>query len=66
MRTYTTQQGDAWDGIAFDIYGSEKYMGLLVDANPDLVDVLVFSNGTVINVPDIPDETPEGLPSWRM
>ncbi len=26
--TYTTKQGDAWDAIAFRVYGDVKYTGL--------------------------------------
>ena len=25
--TYTTKQGDAWDAIAFHVYGDVKYTG---------------------------------------
>ena len=55
MKTYTTVQGDCWDLVAFKVYGSEKYMALLADANPSLLDFLVFPSGTVINIPDIPE-----------
>ena len=30
-------------------------MALLADANPSLLDFLVFPSGTVINTPDIPE-----------
>lgn len=50
--TYTTIQGDTWDLIAYKLYGSEKYMKNLIEANWPLLEVLVFSSGTVINVPD--------------
>lgn len=55
MKTYTTVQGDCLDLVAFKVYGSEKYMALLADANPSLLDFLVFPSGTVINAPDIPE-----------
>ena len=29
-KTYTTQQGDAWDAIAHKVYGSETYTGWLM------------------------------------
>ena len=57
MKTYTTIQGDCWDLIAFKIYGEEKYMKLLAEANLSLLDYLIFPPGTVINVPDIPDDS---------
>lgn len=66
MDIYVTSQGDTWDSIAYDLFGSEEYMGILMDANLDLLDVLVFSAGTVIQVPEeIPEEVDEDMPFWR-
>lgn len=66
MDIYVTSQGDTWDSIAYDLFGSEEYMGILMDANLDLLDILVFSSGTVIQVPEeMPEETDEDMPFWR-
>ena len=66
MNIYVTSQGDTWDSIAYNLFGSEGYMGILMDANLDLLDVLVFSAGTVIQVPEeIPEEVDEDMPFWR-
>lgn len=66
MDIYVTSQGDTWDAIAYDLFGSEEYMGILMDANLDLLDILVFSSGTVIQVPEeMPEETDEDMPFWR-
>lgn len=62
---YTTIQGDTWDSIAYKLYGDEKYMKDLIEANWPLLETLVFSSGTVITVPDLPAETDDGLPFWR-
>lgn len=62
---YTTIQGDTWDSIAYKLYGDEKYMKNLIEANWPLLEVLVFSSGTVITVPDLPEETDDDLPFWR-
>lgn len=64
-KTYTTIQGDTWDLIAYKLYGSEKYMKNLIEANWPLLEVLVFSSGTVINVPDIPEDSDEDAPFWK-
>lgn len=64
-KTYTTIQGDTWDLIAYKLYGSEKYMKNLIEANWPLLEVLVFSSGTVINVPDIPEDSGDDAPFWR-
>ena len=63
--TYTTIQGDTWDLIAYKVYGAEKYMRYLIEANWEQIDVLRFSSGTVLNVPDLPEETDEDAPFWR-
>ncbi len=63
--TYTTSQGDTWDLMAYDLYGAEKYMRYLIEANWPLLDVLVFSSGTQIVVPDIPGDAAEDVPFWR-
>lgn len=66
MKTYTTVQGDCWDLVAFKVYGSERCMALLADANPSLLDFLVFPSGTVINTPDIPEGyNAEDTVFWR-
>ncbi len=63
--TYMTSQGDTWDLIAYDLYGDEKYMRYLIEASWPLLDILVFSSGTMVNVPDIPEEADEDRPFWR-
>lgn len=63
--TYTTIQGDTWDLIAYRLYGAEKYMRYLFEANWPQADVLVFPSGTVLNVPDPPEEVDEDAPFWR-
>lgn len=63
--TYTTVQGDTWDLIAYKLYGEEKCMRYLIEANWPLLDVLIFPSGTVLNVPDIPEEYDEDAPFWR-
>ena len=62
--TYMTSQGDTWDLIAYDLYGDEKYMRYLIEASWPLLDILVFSSGTMVNVPDIPEEADEDRPFW--
>lgn len=63
--TYTTVQGDTWDLIAYKLYGEEKYMKYLIEANWPLLDVLIFSSGTVLTVPELPEEANEDVPFWR-
>lgn len=63
--TYTTVLGDAFDGIAFKLLGNEKYMKELIEANWKYADVLVFSSGVVLNIPDIVETVEDELPFWR-
>ena len=66
MKTYTTVQGDTWDLIAYKIFGAERYMQQLIEANPDLIDVFYFSAGVVITIPEISEEEDQSLlPIWR-
>ena len=61
---YKTKQGECWDEVAKKVYGSEKYTGYLMQNNLTLLDIAVFSAGTVVNTPDLPaDET--DIPIWR-
>lgn len=64
--TYETKQGDTWDLMAYDLYGDEKYMRYLMEANLPLLDIMVFSSGAKVYVPDLPEETDEDLPFWRV
>ncbi len=50
-KTYIVQKGDSFAKIARKLYGSEKMMMSLVDANPDL-DPLNLQVGDVINLPE--------------
>ena len=66
-KTYKTVQGDMWDGIAYKIYGNEKYMKELIEANYDYIDYAVFPAGIMLIVPEINTTSSEtvGLPLWR-
>ena len=64
MSTYVTVRGDMWDKIAYDLLGSENYMGELIRCNPDLVEYVIFPSGVEVKIPDI-DSTQTELPPWR-
>lgn len=65
MTVYKTIQGETWDQIALKVYGAEKYAHWLMENNYPLLDILIFSSGTEINVPDLPEEIDEDLPIWK-
>lgn len=62
---YTTVQGDTWDIIAFKVYGEERYMSKLIEANLEHIDTFFFKSGVDIVCPDIEDIIPSSLPPWR-
>lgn len=64
-RTYRTIQGDAFDGIAWKIWGHEHMARQLMEDNPEHMDVLVFEPGVELRVPNIqPATTVKTLPPW--
>ncbi len=65
LKTYTTVQGDCWDGIAKRLYGTEAAMNVLLEANQDYNDITVFSAGVVLTVPEYEAPRTNLLPPWR-
>lgn len=65
MRNYTTIQGDMWDGIARKVYGYERHMNVLLDANPEYRDIWVFPSDIVLKCPEVSAVKPSRLPPWR-
>ena len=66
MVTYTTIQGDTWDGIAYKLYEDERYMKALIEANLDYADTLVFSAGIELSCPELEYlVVTEDVPFWR-
>ncbi|WP_392559356.1 tail protein X [Orbus mooreae] len=51
---YITEQGDTWDTLAFDFYGSEKLMHILIEANSQYADIVIFSPGIELIIPETP------------
>lgn len=65
MRTYTTIQGDMWDGIAKKIYGTENGINVLLEANLKYRDIIIFSGGILLNIPEYIAPMINNLPPWR-
>lgn len=63
---YTTTQGDAWDTIAYKLWGEERLAHMLMQVNPKHMDVLLFPAGVELCVPKIEKEQKKmTLPPWR-
>ena len=66
MSTYTTKQGDMWDSISYQVYGDVKFTDVLINANPEYRYIYIFSEGVILDVPDVEDRiTADDLPPWK-
>ena len=68
MKTYITTQGDTWDFIAMKMYpkiGAEKLMDILLEYNPDYIDIVIFPANVVLSVPEISEPVVSNLPAWK-
>lgn len=65
-KTYTTIQGDMWDGIAHNQLGDVKYMDALMRANMQYRNIYIFSAGVQLIIPDVEKTvTSDKLPLWK-
>ena len=64
---HTCTAGETFDSIAFEYYTDELLATVIMAANKDLCDTLIFEGGEVLLVPVIEEdeETPGTLPPWR-
>ncbi len=66
MKTYTTVQGDMWDNIALSQLGSTDYTDVLIKANPEYINTLIFSSGCVLYIPEVTEKiSADDVPPWR-
>lgn len=68
-KIYTTIQGDMWDSVSLKVYGNEKYIDKLIEANLKYREEAVFSAGIVLNIPiiyeDLNLKQDYQIPKWR-
>lgn len=61
-----TVDGDTFDSLALAFYNDEKLASVIIQANPDYCDTLIFSAGVELTIPEeITVTMPETLPPWR-
>ncbi len=64
--TYITKLGDTFDSIAFTQLGDEKYTKELMEANPGYLDVVIFTGGLSLVIPEVKRmDTAGNTPPWR-
>ncbi len=65
LDTYITISGDTWDIVAYNVYGNEMYMDMLIKANIEHKDTYIFPAGVELTLPEIDLEVSETLPPWK-
>lgn len=62
---YVTNQGETWDTISLDFYGTPYKVKELIDCNPQYSDVLIFDANVMLNIPILDDEQAGTLAPWK-
>lgn len=62
---YITIQGDTFDMIALDFYDNEKYASIIIQANPQYLNIIIFDSGVALKIPIIEEEPADTLPPWK-
>ena len=63
---YITVEGDTFDSLALLFYDDEKLASMIIQANPDYCDTLIFEAGVSLTIPEAAAAVlPETLPPWR-
>lgn len=60
-QVYVCSAGEAFDSVALEVYGDEKYACELLNANPALCTKPVFTGGEILELPvvEIPADSDE-------
>ncbi len=62
---YTTVQGDTWDLIAHKTLGNEMYANKIIESNLKSRNIIIFSAGVVLTIPEIKIQSSTELPPWK-
>ena len=66
FKTYIARQGQLWDQIALEMYGTEMKSSFLLEHNQEMTDILIFEGGEKVRIPIIQEsELITSLPPWR-
>ena len=61
-----TIEGDTWDALALEFYDDEQKSTLIMGANLDYCDTLIFPADVRLKIPIVNEvDTPDTLPPWR-
>lgn len=64
-KKYVTTQGETWESISMDFYGTPFRMAELISCNPQNSDVLIFDGDIELNIPILEEETAKTLAPWK-
>ena len=64
-KQYSTKAYDTFDKIAYNLYGDENIASFIIEANPEYSNVLVFGEGTLLNLPKLERIETSTLPKWK-
>jgi phage tail protein X len=67
-KEYLAPQGAVWDWISWKQYGDERFIDILLNANPSLRRVVRFEKPTLVIIPDkpaAPSASAAQLPPWK-
>ena len=60
-----TKSGETFDSICYKQYGSSKYLGELLKANPQHLETFIFPANIELILPEIElEKAKTNLPSW--
>ena len=62
---YITNQGETWDTISLDFYGTPYKVKELIDCNPQYSDILIFEANVSLNIPILETEKSNTLAPWK-
>lgn len=66
---YITRNGQRWDQVSYELYGSAFLYEGIIDANPQYLGLATLPGGVVLRIPVIEDGASaiatESLPPWR-
>lgn len=68
MATITTKSGETWDMVSLRAYGDEHFMHILMEANIQHRNTVIFRQGVILEVPEIDTTSPSydaNLPPWK-
>ncbi|MCB2186939.1 MAG: tail protein X [Deltaproteobacteria bacterium] len=64
-KTYTTIEGQAWDQVAYRIWGREDMTHHLLAANPDVAHLVTLPADLKLVVPDLTPPAQVLPPPWK-